>query len=40
MSAVDTARLDLMFIELRLPTFRTACQGLAERADNPTDNTR
>lgn len=33
MSAVDTAQLDLMFTELRLPTFRTAWQGLAERAD-------
>ena len=29
MSAVDTAQLDLMFTELRLPTFRTAWQGLA-----------
>ena len=33
MSAVDTAQLQLMFTELRLPTFRTAWQGLAERAD-------
>ena len=33
MSAVDTAQLDFMFTELRLPTFRTAWQGLAERAD-------
>lgn len=33
MSAVDTAQLELMFTELRLPTFRTAWPGLAERAD-------
>ena len=33
MSAVDTAQLDLMFTELRLPTFKTAWMELAERAD-------
>ena len=33
MSAVDTTQLDLMFTELRLPTFKSAWPGLAERAD-------
>ena len=33
MSAVDTARLDLMFTELRLPTFKAAWAQLAGRAD-------
>ena len=33
MSAVDTAQLDLMFTELRLPTFKAAWAELAERAD-------
>ena len=33
MSAVDTAQLDLMFTELRLPTFKAAWPELAERAD-------
>ncbi len=33
MSAVDTAQLDLMFTELRLPTFRAAWAQIAERAD-------
>ena len=33
MSAVDTAQLELMFTELRLPTFRAAWATFAERAD-------
>ena len=33
MSAVDTAQLELMFTELRLPTFRAAWATLAGRAD-------
>ena len=33
MSAMDTAQLDLMFTELRLPTFKAAWAELAERAD-------
>ena len=33
MSAVDTARLDLMFTELRLPTFKAAWAQLAGHAD-------
>ena len=33
MSAVDITQLDLMFTELRLPTFKSAWPGLAERAD-------
>ena len=33
MSAMDTTQLDLMFTELRLPTFKSAWPGLAERAD-------
>ena len=33
MSAVDTAQLDLMFTELRLPTFKAAWAQLAQRAD-------
>ena len=33
MSAVDTAQLDLIFNELRLPTFKAAWMQLAERAD-------
>ena len=33
MSGVDTAQLDLMFTELRLPTFRAAWTQLAQRAD-------
>ncbi len=33
MSAVDAAQLDLMFTELRLPTFKAAWATVAERAD-------
>ena len=33
MSGVDTAQLDLMFTELRLPTFKAAWTQLAQRAD-------
>lgn len=33
MSAVDTAQLDLMFTELRMPSAKAMWQQLAERAD-------
>ena len=33
MSAIDTAQLDLMFTELRMPSAKAMWRQLAERAD-------
>ena len=33
MTAIDTAQVDRMFTELRLPTVKAVWQPLAERAD-------